>query len=133
MKKYFHIFLKVLLTLLLVSPILGTLGVFPAPTRDLYTSDRAFAFIDILMKSYVMFGVAITCFLTLVCLWSRREALAMILILPVTANIIGFHTFLDGGLLSAGAIMGNMLLLMNIYFLWVYRSQYRSLLVSHKK
>lgn len=37
---------KVLLTLVLVMPILGVLGIFPAPTRELYSSSQAFLFIQ---------------------------------------------------------------------------------------
>lgn len=54
MKKYGHIALKVLMTLLLVSPILGTLGIFPAPTADMYLTAIAFDFITLLMGSYIM-------------------------------------------------------------------------------
>mgnify|MGYP003528620134 CR=1 FL=1 len=46
---------KVLLTLLMVMPILGTLGIFPAPTPDMYHTPEAFQFVNILMTSkYVM-------------------------------------------------------------------------------
>ncbi len=133
MKKTAHIILKILMSLMLITPILGSLGIFPEPTRDLYKTDQAFAFIQAIMDSYITWGMAITCILTVTCLWSRREALAMLLILPITANIIGFHAFLDGGLLTAGAIMGNILLLINIYFLWNYRSQYQTMLTARKK
>ncbi len=133
MKKYGHIALKVLMTLLLVSPILGTLGIFPAPTADMYLTAIAFDFITLLMGSYIMWWIAITCSLTIISLWTKREALAALLILPVTANIIGFHAFFDGGLLTGGAIMGNMLLVINIYFLWVYRAQYQTVLNARKK
>jgi hypothetical protein len=133
MKKVFHIVLKILLTLLLIMPVLGPLNLFPAPTADMYTNPLAFDFIKALMSSYIIAGMSITCLLTLICLWSRREALAALLVLPVTANIIGFHAFLDGGLFTAGAIMGNALLLINIYFLWVYRTQYQTILTARKK
>jgi hypothetical protein len=125
--------LKVILSLLLVMPILGVLGIFPAPTADMYNTSEAFAFIQILMTSkYIMFLDAMVFALALGCLWTKRTALAALLLLPVTVNIVGFHAFLDGGLLTGGAVMGNVLLALNTYFLWQSRAQYQSLL-SQKK
>ncbi len=119
---------KVLLTLLLISPILGVLGIFPAPTRDLYQTDQAFQFVDLLMKSrYVMYMDAVVFLLAIVCLWTRRTALAALLLLPISLNIVGFHAFLDGGPFTAGAIMGNVLFLLNLAFLWKERAQYKTL------
>ncbi len=119
---------KILLTLLLIPPILGVLGIFPAPTRDLYQTDQAFQFVDLLMKSrYVMYMDAVVFLLAIVCLWTRRTALAALLLLPITLNIVGFHTFLDGGPFTAGAIMGNVLFLLNLAFLWRERAQYKAL------
>lgn len=66
--------------------------------------------------------------IALVSLWTKREALAAMLILPITVNIVAFHFFLDGGLFKSGAVMGNALLLLNIYFLWQHRTMYASLL-----
>ncbi len=127
--KILHIVLKVLLSLMLVMPILGSFGVFPAPTRDLYTTDLAFAFIQVLMDvGYVNYLMAIVMLASIIALWTKREALAALLLLPLTVNIVGFHAFVDGGLLSAGAIMADALLLFNVYFLWKNREQYHSLL-----
>ena len=64
------------------------------------------------------------------CLWTRRTALAALLILPITVNVVGFHAFLDGGLLTAGAMLGNIMLLINAYFLWQQRRVYASLLAQ---
>ncbi len=120
---------KVLLTLLLIMPILGVTGVFPPPTPDLYNTPQAFQFIDLLMKSYyVVVMEAVVFVLVIICLWTKRTALAALLLLPITLNIVGFHAFLDGGLLKPGAIMGNVLFLLNIAFLWQQRKHYRSLL-----
>jgi len=131
MKQIIHIVLKIVLSLFLLLPILGSLGVFPPPTRDLYNTDIAFAFIDILTQSgyinYIMTAVNIV---ALVALWTRREALGALLIAPITVNIVGFHIFLDGGLFAAGTVMGNVLLLLNVYFLWKSRERYKSLLVK---
>lgn len=119
---------KVLLSLLMITPILGTLGLFPAPTPDLYGSPEAFQFISLLMGSgYVMWMSTVVYLLALFCLWTKRTALAALLLLPITLNIVGFHAFLDTGLFTAGAIMGNVFLLLNLAFLWQQRAQYATL------
>jgi hypothetical protein len=123
---------KVLLTLLLISPILGVLGIFPAPTADMYQTSQAFQFIDLIMKSrYIVVIEAIVFLVVIVCLWTKRTALAALLLLPFTVNIVGFHAFLDGGPFTAGAMMGNVLLLLNLAFLWQQRAQYRTLFQKH--
>lgn len=129
MKKIIHIIIKIVFSLLLVSPILGTLGIFPAPTAEMYNNPQAFQFIQALMSShYIMILMAIVHILALIALWTRREALAAALELPIVLNIIGFHAFLDGGLLTAGAIMGNVLLIIVLYVMWKNRGQYNQLL-----
>jgi hypothetical protein len=129
MKKIITIILKVVLSLILLSSVLGVLGIFPAPTAEMYSNPEAFNFINMLeTASYISYIMAIVNVLAIVALWMRREALAAILILPIVVNIIGFHAFLDGGLFTAGAIMGNVLFLLNLYFIWAYRAQYKSLL-----
>jgi putative oxidoreductase len=122
--KTLHIIFKVLLSIILIMPIFGAFGVFPAPTAEMYSNPTAFAFIEILMNSkYIMVLDAIVFTLSLFFIWTRREALAGLLLLPITVNIVAFHAFLDGGLLVPGAIMGNVLALLNIYFLWKNRAQ----------
>lgn len=134
MKKYLNPVLKVMLSLLLVSPILGTLGLFPAPTREMYTSDQAFTFINALMSSgYIMVIMAICFFVAIILLWTKRTAAAALLILPFTVNIVGFHLMLDGGLFTGGAIMGNVLLILNAYFLWQHRATYKQLIAAETK
>ena len=117
------------LSLLLLMPIAGTLGIFPAPTADLYNTPEAFAFIEMLMSvKYINIIMAVVFALSLVLLWTGRTALAVLLILPITVNIVAFHAVLDGGLFTGGAVMGNVLLLLNLYFIWKHRAQYQSLL-----
>lgn len=122
-KKYLHIVAKVLFSAILLLPILGTTGLIGEATRDLYSTDAAFRFIlqltnDAVYISYMMVVVHI---LALLALWTRREALGVLLELPIIANVIGFHAFLDGGLLTAGAMLGNIYLLLGLYFLYVNR------------
>lgn len=133
MHKAIDIFLKVLLSLIMIMPILGTLGIFPAPTADLYNTPEAFAFIQTLMGAwYINAIMAIVFAIALVSLWTKRVALAALLILPLTVNIVAFHVFLDGGFFTAGALMGNVLGALNIYFLWQQRARYLPLFAPHK-
>ena len=126
--KVFNIILKVLLVLLLVSPILGALGFFPAPTADLYNTPQAFSFIEALTATgYINILIAIVFALSIILILTGRMAVAALLLLPVTVNIIAFHAFLDGGLLTVGAMMANVLLLLNLYFLWKNIDAYRAL------
>ncbi|NBS67551.1 hypothetical protein EBT31_01370, partial [bacterium] len=133
MKTAIDIVLKIVLSLIMIMPIFGALGFFPAPTADLYNTPEAFTFIQTLMSAgYINAIMAIIFILALVALWTKREALTALLILPLTVNIVAFHLFLDGGLFTAGAVMGNILALINIYFLWQQRAMYRPLLMPKK-
>ena len=129
MKKYLDTLLKVLLSIILLMPIAGTLGLFPPPTADLYNTPEAYEFIVMLAAgryvTYIMAGVFAVC---LVLMWTNRMALAALLILPFTVNVVGFHAFLDGGLLTAGAVLGNIMLILNGYFLWRHAGRYWPLL-----
>lgn len=126
--KIFSIIAKVVLSLLLISPILGALGIFPPPTPDLYNTPQAFSFIQSLYDGgYIVYLIAIVFALAIFFLWTKREALAALLILPVAINIIGFHAFLDGGLFTAGALMADVLFLLTLYFLYQNCARYRSL------
>jgi putative oxidoreductase len=129
MRKVVDIALKVVLSVILVLPILGTLGVFPPPTRDLYNTPEAFQFIETMTEGrYISIIMSVVHVVALFCLWTRRTALAVLLILPITVNVVAFHLVLDGGLLTGGAVLGDIMLLINAYFLWQHRAEYRPLL-----
>jgi putative oxidoreductase len=131
MRKAVDIALKIVLSLILVLPILGTLGIFPPPTRDLYNTDEAFQFIETMTEGrYISIIMSVVHVVALFCLWTRRTALAVLLILPITVNVVAFHLVLDGGLLTGGAVLGNVMLLINAYFLWQHRAEYRPLLAQ---
>jgi hypothetical protein len=133
MKKVLNIILKALLTLILLMPILGATGVFPAPTPDMYNTKEAYDFIAIIMAGkYIPILNALVFGLSIVALWTNRVALAAALMFPVTLNIVCFHLFLDGGLFTSGAIAGNVLLLLNLYFLWDERKEYCYLMKPSK-
>lgn len=126
--KVLDIILRIIFGLLLVTPILGAFGIFPAPTADMYNTPEAFAFIDMLMQvGYINYIMAIVFAICLVLIIMNRMALASLLTLPIMVNIVAFHLFLDGGLFNAGAIMADVLLVVNIYFLWQNRAQYRGI------
>ncbi len=128
MKKIINIVLKIVLSLILVMPILGVLGIFPAPTSDLYNTPEAFDFVMMLTNAgYIMWMMAVVFLISLALIIKNKMALVSLLILPITLNIVGFHAFMDGGLLTSGAIMGNVFFLINIYFLWENREKYKSL------
>ena len=120
--------LRYVTILLLVSPILGVLGVFPEPTADLYNNAKAFDFIKTLSDvGYINWIIAVVFAFCIYLLVTKRTALAALLLLPITINIIAFHLFLDGGIFTLGAIMGNVLFLLNLYFLWRNWTSYKIL------
>ncbi len=128
MKKVIDIILKVVLAVILIMPVLGTMGIFPPPTPDMYNTTEAYDFIMALTNAkYVMWIMSFVFVLSFVLMLVKKIALVALLILPITINIVAFHMFLDGGLFTAGAMMGNVLLLLNIYFLWQNRDRYKAL------
>lgn len=124
MKKVMHVAAKVVFSLILLMPIFGATGIFPPATRHLYNSDEAFAFIEALTTaSYIMYMMAVVHILAIVALWTKREVVGAMLALPISLNVVGFHLFLDGGLLTSGASLGNVMLLINLYLLWLHRGK----------
>jgi hypothetical protein len=74
MKKAIDIVLKVVLSLILVLPILGTLAVLPQPTADLYNTPAAFQFIVTLQETrYINIMMSAVHVIALFCLWTRRR------------------------------------------------------------
>jgi hypothetical protein len=124
MKKYLHITAKVIFSLILLMPVLGATGIFPPATRDLYHTDEAFAFIEMLeTAAYILYMMVAVHLLAIVALWTRREVVGALLALPISLNVVGFHFWLDGGLLTAGAVMGNVMLTINLYLLYIHRDK----------
>jgi len=110
-------------------PVLGATGMLGEATRDLYNTDLAFAFIEMLMEvKYITLMMVAVHIVALVCLWTRREALGAALVLPITANVVGFHAFIDAGLFTAGASLGNLMLIINLYLIYVNRRAFKSLI-----
>ena len=129
MKKYGNVFLKVVFSLILLMPIMGALNVFPAPTPNMYNNPQSFAFIRTLMDSasYINYIMAIVFALAFVFMWTKRVALAALLVLPIVVNIVAFHMFLDGGLFTSGSVPGVIFAALNVYFLWQQRDSYSQL------
>jgi hypothetical protein len=131
--KYLNVFFKVIFSLIILIPIVSLIGIlFGAdiePKQEYYSTPEAFAFIQILMDSMYITVINSVIFAGgLVLMWTKRMALAMALILPISVNIVGFHAFLDGGLFTSGALLGNIMLALNLYFIWQERDKFTSLL-----
>ena len=107
---------------------MGATGIFPPATRDLYNTDEAFSFIEMLTTAaYIIYMIAVAHVLAVIALWTRREVVGALLALPITLNVVGFHMFLDGGLFTAGALMGNVMLALNLYFLFIHCTKLQTL------
>lgn len=131
--KILDIILKFIFSLILLLPIAGSTGILGEATRELYNTDIAFAFIEMLVEvGYINWMMTVVHILALIALWTKREALAALLELPISLNVVAFHAVIDGGLLTAGASLGNVMLLINLYLLWRYRDAYKGILEARK-
>lgn len=131
--KYLNIFFKVIFSLIILLPIVSLIGILLGADiqakQEYYQTPEAFAFIKILMDSmYITVINSVIFAVGLVLIWTKRVALAMALILPISVNVVGFHAFLDGGLLTFGALMGNIMLALNLYFMWLEKDKFIPLL-----
>lgn len=119
---------KVVLCLICLMPIMGAVNIFPAPTRDLYNTDLAFEFIQMLMAvMYINYAMGAISIVSVALIIMKRTAVALLLLAPLTFNVVAFHLFIDGGLLTMGASLGNVLMIAHAYLLWRYRAHYQSL------
>ena len=128
MKTLNHV-LRFILGLLLLMPTAGALGLFPEPSADMYSSIESWEFISALNSTgYMMPLITITTLLCALLLFANRTALAAVILAPFTVNVILFHLFLDASPISAAATPAYILLVLNIYFLWVNRNKYKVLM-----
>jgi hypothetical protein len=131
--KIINILCSVVFGLIIALPIPGAFGVFPPPTPDMYNTQQAYDFIIALMGvKYITAIMSVVCMLTLALMVTGRMALAALLILPISVNVVAFHAVLDGGLFTAGASLGNLMLILNCYFLWKNRNLYLPLFQKQK-
>jgi uncharacterized membrane protein YphA (DoxX/SURF4 family) len=104
----------------------GFLHFLPQPTEP--PSEGAMALAIALMKSGYMFplikGTEVAAGALL--LANRFVPLALVLLAPVTVNILAFHFFLAPG----GVVIGAVLVALQIYLAWVNRAAYRPLLTA---
>lgn len=125
--RIFTLICRILLILLLAMPVLGSLGLFPPPTAEMYTP-QGWAFMSAMMATgYMLPALGMTFGVVLVLALLNRMALAAILLAPVTVNIMLFHWFLDASPVSAAAAPAYVLLFLNAFFLWRNWHVYRPL------
>jgi hypothetical protein len=71
MRKVVDIGLKIVLSLILLLPIVGALGVLPPPTQDLYNTPQAFEFIETITDGrYISIIMALVHVAALASLWT---------------------------------------------------------------
>lgn len=128
MKRFVPLALRLLLGLIYVATSVAAIfQLLPAPTNY---PPAALAFAGALAGSgYMMVAVwtvqLVSGLALLLDLWTP---LFLVILAPVTVNIILFHLFLTPrAMLSAGA-PGILVFLLNAALLWLYRSYYRGLL-----
>ncbi|NVJ21354.1 MULTISPECIES: DoxX family membrane protein [Myxococcus] len=104
----------------------GFLNFIPPPSEPI--PEGAMAFSAALMKTgYMMSLIKGTEVLVgLLLLTNRFVPLALVLLAPVTVNIVAFHAFLA----PSGMVMTFIVLALHLYLAWAYRAAYRSVLVA---
>jgi hypothetical protein len=104
----------------------GFLHFMPQPTEP--PSESAMGFAIGLMKTGYMFplikGTEVVVGALL--LSNRFVPLALVVIAPVIVNIFAFHAFLD----PSGIVIAGVLVVIELYLAWTYRSAYRPLFAS---
>lgn len=127
MKITAHI-LRILLGVFLLMPVLALFGVIPQPSAEMY-SEAGWEFMKALMDTgYMMPFIQISNVLCGILLLANRTALAAVMLVPLTLNIILFHIFLDATPVSASSSPAYILLIGNIIFLHQNRAKYKSIL-----
>lgn len=109
-------------------PTLGGFKLLPGPQPEYYHTREAYDFVMLGIDANIPFVISLVFIAAIVLIVTNRTAAAALLIAPVTVNVVCFHSFLDGGLFTAGASMALVLLVLNLYFLWQHRKCYRQLL-----
>ncbi len=107
----------------------GLLNFLPAPTAPM--PERAIAFVGALAATGYMFPlIKITEIIAGALLLSNRHsALALTLLAPIIVNIVAFHVLLA----PSGAAVAVVVLVLEIYLAWTYRSVFRPVLAAHVK
>ena len=119
-------FLRILIGLFVILCGLMNLGLFGFEIPEALGEARKFQiamheagyFLPIITVSFLIAGTGITI--------NRFGALATLVLIPISANMILFHLVLGGGNLPVAIIF----FCINMYLVWYYRSIYNSLLQS---
>ena len=114
---------RILLGLVLV--VFGLNGFFqfmpqpslPEPATDFLGAILATGYLMLLVK-VLEIGIGV------LLLANRYVPLALVLLAPISVNIVSFHLFLDPAGIGAAALVT----LLNAYLLFVYRNEYKPLL-----
>lgn len=122
--KALHHTIRILLGIIFLLPALGGLGVFPQPTADMYTS-QGWAFISALINTGYMFPlIGVFSIIVAIFAFANRTALAAIMLLPFTVNIVLFHVILDATPVSASSALAYIVAAINIFLLWYNWKKY---------
>lgn len=104
----------------------GFLNFIPPPKDPI--PEEAMAFAGAMMKTgYLLKLVKGTeVFVGVLLLLNRFVPLALVIIAPVIVNIVAFHAFLA----PTGVVLGIVILALELYLAWAYRSAFRAMLVA---
>jgi hypothetical protein len=108
----------------LVFGLNGFLNFIPPPTKPL--PEAIVAFSGALVKSGYLFQLVkgTEVLVGVLLLANRFVPLALALIAPVVVNIVAVHLFLD----RSGLVVAAVVLALELYLAWSYRSAYRPML-----
>ncbi len=108
--------------------VFGLNGFFHFIPQNAPPPEAAGAFAGALMKTGYMFPLlkGTEVLASVLLLSNRFVPLALALLAPVIVNIVAFHV----ALAPAGAVMGLVLLALELYLAWSYRDAYRPMLAA---
>ena len=120
----YHLLRFVLAAFLFLSAA-GQLGYAPPPDPNMFTTE-AWAFVQALQGTgYMMQTVGIVSALCgLAFLMNRYIALASIVLMPISINIVLFHVFLDAEPISVNASPAYLFFFLNLFMLYASRSRF---------
>lgn len=128
-KRFGPAVLRILLGLAFLAANLAGLLLGTKPPPDYPAAATAFM-LAMYHTGYMLWlvqAVEVLCALALLLnLW---VPLALLVLAPVTVNIILFHLFLTPRLIFTVAAPGLLVFVLNAWLLWLYRAHYRALLV----
>ncbi len=133
MKRFVPIVLRLLLGIIFVATSgIGIFQLAPPPTDY---PPEALAFADALARSgyFMVELMAIQLVAGVALLLNLWTPLFLVVLAPVTVNILLFHIFLTPRLLFTVAAPGIVVFALNVGLLWIYRAHYRGLLTRRAR